>query len=139
MAQIGRQRTKRTVYEESSRRMLTDARFLFKHGRWHGSVYLAGYAVECKLKAAVCQHLGVEGLPERFWTHDLQFLIRSTGLAKAVNDDETIRACFRRIDSIWRVEIRYTGKPYGKQEADGFLNDVRRVIQWLNAMLLRRR
>ena len=49
MAQIGRQRTKRTVYEESSRRMLTDARFLFKHGRWHGSVYLAGYAVECKL------------------------------------------------------------------------------------------
>jgi HEPN domain-containing protein len=108
------------VYEEISRRMLTDARFLFKHGRWHGAVYLAGYAVECKLKAAVCQYLGVEALPESFRTHDIRFLIRSAGLAEAVDNDETVRTQFSRIDGMWRTEIRYAGKPYGKQEAENF-------------------
>jgi hypothetical protein len=34
MVQKSGRRTKRTVYEEISRRMLTDARFLLKHGRW---------------------------------------------------------------------------------------------------------
>ena len=135
MVQKSRRRTKRTVYEEISRRMLTDARFLFKHGRWHGAVYLAGYAIECKLKAAVCQYLGVEELPESFRTHDIRFLIRSAGLTETVNSDEVIQARFRRIDSMWRTEIRYAGKPYGKQEAEVFLDNVRRVVQWLDAIL----
>ncbi|MBC8232851.1 HEPN domain-containing protein, partial [bacterium] len=121
MAQSSRQRTKRTVYEQTSRRMLNDARFLLKHGRWHSTVYLGGYAVECKLKAAVCEYLGVEVLPESFRTHDIRFLIRSAGLAEAVNSDKVIQARFRRIDSMWRTEIRYAGKPYGKQAAENFL------------------
>ena len=139
MAQSSRQRTKRTVYEQTSRRMLNDARFLLKHGRWHSAVYLAGYAVECKLKAAVCRYLGVEVLPESFRTHDIRFLIRSAGLAEAVNSDKVIQARFRRIDSMWRTEIRYSGKPYGKQAAENFLDNVRRVVQWLDTILLRAR
>jgi HEPN domain-containing protein len=105
----------------------------------HGAVYLAGYAVECKLKAAVCRYLDVDELPERFQTHNIQFLIRSAGLAEAVDSDKVIQARFRRIDSLWRAEIRYAGKPYGKQEAENFLDNVRRVVQWLNTILLRAR
>ncbi|MBM3237734.1 HEPN domain-containing protein [Candidatus Poribacteria bacterium] len=147
MTQKSGRRTKQTVYEEISRRMLTDARFLLKNGRWHGAVYLAGYAVECKLKAAVCRYLGVEVLPESFRTHDIQSLIRSAGLAEAVDSDKVIQVRFRRIDSMWRTEIRYAGNPplplqggdYGKQEAENFLDTVRRIVQWLNTILLRAR
>ncbi|MBM3236924.1 hypothetical protein FJZ31_11590 [Candidatus Poribacteria bacterium] len=107
MVQRNRQRTKRTVYEQTSRRMLNDARFLLQHGRWHS-------AVECKLKASVCEYLGVNVLPPAFHTHELQALLRSAGLAEALQREPSLWACFRRIDVTWDVEIRYSGKPYGQ-------------------------
>ena len=118
--------------------MLTDARFLFKNGRWHGAVYLAGYAVECKLKAAVCQHLGVDVLPSAFHTHELQVLLQSAGLAGVLPLDSSVWACFRRIDVIWGVEIRYSGKPYRRHEAETFLDDVGRLLKWIDTIILRR-
>ena len=132
-----RQQTKRTVYEQTSRRMLNDARFLLKHGRWHSAVYLSGYAVECKMKASVCEYLGVNVLPPAFYTHELQALLRSAGLAEALQCEPSLWACFRRIDVTWDVEIRYSGKPYGRYEAETFLDDVRRVVKWLDTMIFR--
>ena len=137
MAQSSRQRTKRTVYEQTSRRMLSDARFLLQHGRWHSAVYLGGYAVECKLKAAVCEYLGVDVLPSAFHTHEIQVLLRSAGLAEALQLDKSLWACFRRIDVTWGVEIRYSGKPYRRHEAETFLDDVGRLLKWLDVMILR--
>jgi HEPN domain-containing protein len=116
--------------------MLNDARFLLQHGRWHSAVYLAGYAVECKLKSSVCEYLGVDVLPPAFHTHELQVLLRSAGLAEALQREPSLWACFRRIDVTWDVEIRYSGKPYGQLEAEKFLDDVRRLLKWLNTMIL---
>lgn len=119
--------------------MMNDARFLFRHGRWHSAVYLACYAVECQLKAAVCQHLGVEELPKEFHTHNLRWLAESAGLVKALKNNPTIHGAFRQISGMWDAEIRYARKPYDKRAATTFLNDVRRFVRWLSETLLQRR
>jgi HEPN domain-containing protein len=95
MAQSSRQHTKRTVYEQTSRRMLSDSRFLLQHGRWRSAVYLGGYTVECKLKASVCEYLGVDVLPSAFHTHELQVLLRSAGLAEALQREPSLWGVFQ--------------------------------------------
>ena len=137
MAQRKRQRTKRTVYEQTSRRMLNDARFLLKHGRWHSGVYLAGYAVECRLKAAVCQFISEEILPSELQTHDLWTLLVSAGLGETLQSNQQMKSYFDFIESVWDVEIRYAAKPYRRNDAEKFLDAVGRFVKWLDAIFSR--
>jgi HEPN domain-containing protein len=117
--------------------MLNDALFLLKHGRWHSAVYLAGYAVECRLKAAVCQFIGARMLPVKLQTHDLWTLLVGAGLEKALQSNQQMRTYFNFIESVWDVEIRYAAKPYGRNDAEKFLDTVRRFVKWLNAIFSR--
>jgi len=108
MAQRKRPRTKRTVYEQTSRRMLNDARFLLKHGRWHSGVYLAGYAVECRLKAAVCQFISEEILPSELQTHDLWTLLVSAGLEETLQSNQQMKTYFDNLclESHFQIEFK---------------------------------
>ena len=47
---------------KASKHRLDDARALFNSARWHGAMYVAGYSIECLLKAKLmqmynCRHL----------------------------------------------------------------------------------
>lgn len=60
---------------------ILDAAALLAAGRWSGAYYLAGYAVECALKACVLAHVELTGIifedkkyGEKCWTHDLDVL-----------------------------------------------------------------
>jgi hypothetical protein len=44
----------RRVQLEASRHRRKDAELLQQSARWNGAIYLAGYAIECSLKALVC-------------------------------------------------------------------------------------
>ncbi len=64
-----------------------DAEALLREGRWSGAYYLAGYAVECGLKACVLafvEQTGVIFEDKRFldkcWTHDLESLSKAANL-----------------------------------------------------------
>jgi HEPN domain-containing protein len=64
-----------------------DAEALLKESRWSGAYYLAGYAVECGLKACVLafvERTGVIFQDKKFldkcWTHDLESLIKAADL-----------------------------------------------------------
>lgn len=67
-----------------------DAAALLTAGRWSAAFYLAGYAVECGLKACVMKQVGVEegGMlfddggfqRERCLTHDLRKLVAGAAL-----------------------------------------------------------
>jgi HEPN domain-containing protein len=69
---------------------LADAEALIDKGRWAAAYYLAGYAIECGLKACLLKHLGESGavfgdpayLKElaKCWTHDLMKLVTLAGL-----------------------------------------------------------
>src|SRR5436190_19159205 len=64
---------------------LHDAKVLLAGRRWSGAYYLAGYAVECGLKACIAKLMKSEEFPdkafaEKCWTHNLQQLLGLAGL-----------------------------------------------------------
>ena len=48
----------RRIQLGASRRRREDAEALHGAGRWAGGIYLAGYAIECSLKALICSFEG---------------------------------------------------------------------------------
>jgi HEPN domain-containing protein len=75
---------------------ILDARSLLDNGRWSAAYYLAGYAVECGLKACIIVHLmQTDQFPEkRFseqcWTHNLAQLLGLAGLKAALDADAVL-------------------------------------------------
>jgi hypothetical protein len=66
---------------------LQDAAALLAAGRWTGAYYLAGYALECGLKACIMAHVEATGaifqdkkFSEKCWTHDLEVLVVQASL-----------------------------------------------------------
>lgn len=59
---------------------IEEARILLANKAWDGAFYLAGYAVECALKACIAKLTQAEEFPdkkrvERSWKHDLNELL----------------------------------------------------------------
>src|SRR5689334_10545399 len=66
---------------------ILDAERLLAAGRWGGAYYLAGYAVECGLKACIMVYVEAIGaifqdrkFSEKCWTHDLEDLLNLANL-----------------------------------------------------------
>jgi hypothetical protein len=69
----------RSDFQRLARVRLDEARVLLAAGRFNGSYYLGGYAVECALKACVAKNILAEEIPERkfgekVYTHNLENL-----------------------------------------------------------------
>ena len=77
-----------TEQRRASLQRLKDARVLLAGNRWHGAMYMAGYAVECLLKFKLmrqwnCRNLveletelGKKGGGPKVFTHNLEELLR---------------------------------------------------------------
>ena len=64
---------------------VADAKALLDPGRWGCAYYVAGYAVECALKACIAKLMKSEEFPdktfaEKCWTHNLAQLLALAGL-----------------------------------------------------------
>ena len=73
---------------------ISDASCLIAGGRWSGAFYLAGYAVECGLKACIMAYVEASGAifqdrkySEKCWTHDLEELLALANLKPTLNID----------------------------------------------------
>jgi len=67
-----------------ARERIRDAKILLTNRRWAGAYYLAGYAVECALKACIAKLMKAEEFPDRSfaekcWTHDIERLVSLAG------------------------------------------------------------
>jgi hypothetical protein len=74
-------------------RRIADAKLLLDGGRYDSAYYMAGYSVECALKACIANLLKAETFPEKtfaspIYVHDLKKLIEFAGL-KAIFDTDT--------------------------------------------------
>jgi HEPN domain-containing protein len=106
---------------------LADARALLEAGRWDGAYYLAGYVVECALKAYVARQTREHDFPvkdaqRKFYIHDLGQLCNNAGLSEAFNDEFQRDADFQlNWDFVkdWTEEARY--KRHGGQRAEQML------------------
>ena len=123
-----------------SKARLTEAKALLKLGLNDGAYYLAGYAVECALKACIAKGSQRHEFPDKqranaSYSHNLRDLVRVAGL-DAHLERGTQDARFRenwRIAQEWSEESRYKKN---SREAAGALvaaiSDRRHgVIAWL--------
>jgi HEPN domain-containing protein len=120
---------------------LDEARALAQEGHYQGAIYLAGYAVECWLKVAICHTLDWEGLHETFRTHDLKSLLLHSGFIHRIATQSVVHGNFNKIVGMWPkdggVELRYRDPDsYSKDQAKVFLHwiadNAEGVIPWLS-------
>jgi len=122
---------------------LEDAIVLLEAGRWSAAYYLAGYAVECALKAIIASSVQAGDLPDRrlatkVWSHDLPTLLRlaaevsTTGLRVPGENDPWHRTWI--LVAEWDPERRYANSADERDVANFLqaINDpVQGVLPWL--------
>ncbi|MEK7732151.1 MAG: hypothetical protein AAB363_09885, partial [Planctomycetota bacterium] len=105
-------------------------------GHFAGAVYLAGYSVECCLKAAICKSLDWERLLGLFKTHDLEGLLLYSGFDRQLRANPSILRSSTEIIANWSEETRYMApNSFDRPKAEEFLRWVADpkvgVVTWL--------
>jgi hypothetical protein len=106
---------RRNEFQAMARTRLREARRLLTSGEPSGAYYLAGYAVECGLKAVIARQFRNQDIPDkalvnRIYTHKLEELVTIAGLAGSLQAQQTASAAFRlnwRVVSGWSEASRY--------------------------------
>jgi hypothetical protein len=85
----------RSDWQKMATERVADAKALLAAKRWAAAYYLAGYAVECGLKACVLVRVAAEPevlfddrrYSDKCWTHDLVQLVELAGLTATFEKD----------------------------------------------------
>jgi AbiV family abortive infection protein len=93
---------------------LTDAQVLLANGRFGAAYYLAGYVVECALKACIAKLTKAEDFPIKnsssVYTHDLKKLASAAGIDAAIaqlgRNDKAFETNWAYM-TLWSEESRY--------------------------------
>lgn len=100
----------RAMLRQLAQDRIADAAALLAAGRWTGAYYLAGYAVECALKACIMAYVEASGIifsdkkfAEKCWTHNLEVLVGQASLTSLLNAD---LAANPNLTANW-VTVRY--------------------------------
>ena len=75
----------RAELQRLAKERISDAKVLLAARHWSAAYYLAGYAVECALKACIAKLMKAEEFPDkkftdRCWTHKLEDLFKPAEL-----------------------------------------------------------
>ncbi|SPF52791.1 conserved hypothetical protein [Candidatus Sulfopaludibacter sp. SbA4] len=119
---------------------LSDADALLKAGRHACAYYIAGYAVECALKACIARKTNQDDFPPRdaarYYVHDISRLLEGAGLGPVLEKEAGQDPVFERnwiAVKDWTEETRYQSR--GQKQAEEILtaiNDPQHgVLQWL--------
>lgn len=137
----------RTDLQNLALERLDDARALLAARRWTGAHYMAGYALECALKACVFkvyvdsqiifkEKKKMGNLNSGYWTHDLESLLKLAELTADFGQARQVNANLEAFWSTvkdWSVDDRYDRK--SEQEArdliDAISNNPDGVLTWL--------
>ena len=122
---------------------ILDAAALLAANRWSAAYYLAGYAVECGLKACIMAHVERTGVifedkkyGEKCWTHDLEALITLAGVAADLEADCEGSAALNdnwTLTTEWRETCRYGQKTQAEAEKlyNAITNDPNGILTWI--------
>jgi len=128
----------RRFYRAAQQRF-ADAEFLFGSDRTTGAVYLAGYGVECMLKALLLALL--KGRRQRAMldsfrgrkAHDFVWLKAEFQKLGHSIPSEVSRQLVRV--SSWSTDMRYVPGTIRKREAQAFLDAAAAVIAWADGRI----
>jgi hypothetical protein len=144
-----RRRLKADQYRAIAVDRLRDAVRLMEAKRSNGAVYLAGYAVECCLKACIVETYGIivrlrdlaavkNDKARLIWqlAHSRHELDMMMGVLPALKQKlETIVDAPRRFSLVtnhWSVHLRYDPRKIEIADAREFVDTVRELHPWLN-------
>jgi hypothetical protein len=134
----------RAAWQQLAEERIEDAGILLAAGRWSAAYYLAGYAVECGLKACILAY--VEQNPdvifrerrfsEKCWTHDIDGLVSIANL-ETVRVAETAAnpAFYNNWNTAkdWREADRYNGRTEtdSRELYTAISDPTNGVLQWI--------
>lgn len=127
------------LYYRAAKQRFDDAELLLRAGRTTGAVYLAGYTVECLLKALILASVARRPRAELLGTirhigHNIQelgALYRRHGKAPIPRD---VTRHLTRV-AAWSTDLRYAGGTLRRREVDEFMESVIAVTQWADARM----
>jgi HEPN domain-containing protein len=96
----------RSDFQKLAADRLADSQALFKAKRYDAAFYLAGYAVECALKACIARRRRRHEFPlspeaaREIYSHDFDGLVRAAGLTKSI---EQARVADPRFALYWET------------------------------------
>jgi hypothetical protein len=124
-----------------SKLRIDEAEVLLAAGRDAGAYYLAGYAVECALKACVARQVKAGDFPDRqfanaAFTHDLVALVRASGLETVLDRDRRANPTLDvnwAVVKDWKVETRYKTSVAATQAKDmlGACSGRNGILAWV--------
>jgi hypothetical protein len=100
-------------------------------------MYMAGYVIECLLKALVLKRRRLKRLPSAFRAHDLGLLAAEAGISESLrlDSDRAPLIALELIAREWRVMIRYEGRRPRPEEAGRVLQAVEVLRRWLRSRI----
>jgi hypothetical protein len=121
---------------------IADAAVLLAAGRSSGAYYLAGYAVECGLKACIAKLTNQDDFPrdrkfvEECYTHNLERLLKAAGLKPALDADTSANRVFSGnwgVAKDWQETSRYEQKTQAEAQTlyDAITNNPDGVLPWI--------
>ena len=112
----------RTDLQNLANERIAEAKILLDAGKWSGAYYLAGYAVECGLKACIAKLTKPDEFPDKnfgakCWVHEIEPLVDLAGLKPPRNADAKANP---NLDANWVVVRRWkeTSRYERKSQAD---------------------
>jgi HEPN domain-containing protein len=130
----------RDTFRQLAELRLTEAKLLYANGLASGAYYLAGYAVECALKAVIAAGFRANEIPDKsrvnnIYTHNLKDLLNLAGLKSPLENDmnevSELRESWATI-SKWSEHARY--EVWTSDAATTMLEAVgadKGLLQWL--------
>ncbi len=128
------------LYYRAGKQRFEDAKLLLEAGRTTGAVYLAGYTVECFLKAlvlaGVAPVLRKELLTEFRGSraHNIEWLGALYRRHVGATMPRAISRYLSRVAS-WSIDLRYIGGLLKRRDADEFNESVVAVAQWADGRM----
>jgi HEPN domain-containing protein len=135
----------RTLLQQLAMLRLEEAKLLAREGQFSGAYYVAGYAIECALKALIAAQFRENEIPDRslvvsVYSHKLADLLRLAGLEKTLEIDGQRDANLERRWSVvknWSEQARYDiwTEEQARAIIDAIDGDGRSggLFQWLSA------
>lgn len=134
----------RLQWQQLAERYLVDAKILLDAHRWSTAYYVAGYAVECGLKACVLARVAAEAevifadrkFSEKCWTHGALELVQLAGLEATRVADEAANPTLAQnwlAVGAWSEKTRYETVSHHKAKSlySAITDNTNGVMQWI--------